>query len=157
MNKTATFTRLSLFAAIIIFFILMHYFFLGYTTWDGFVYRIPPIVEYLQHGILDGSKFFSTYPQVIKSFLEFVHYPFLALWGLKGLYFSFSLTLFPVTLLAVYLFIKEFTKNQNWALFGTLAFISIPFINEQPFSGYINWCLGILPSGISQSNPPRPT
>ena len=38
-------------------FLAAHYWFLGFTSWDGLSYRIPPIVEFVQHGDLGGWKF----------------------------------------------------------------------------------------------------
>ena len=140
------------FLFIIIYFIASHYFFLGYTTWDGFVYRITTIVEVMKYGHLSGDKFFSSYPELLKPFFEFIHIPFLKLFGLKGLYFSFSLTIFPLSILTIYQLVKYLTDNQVWAFFSALVFVSFPFINEQPFSGYIDFAvIGAMAFFIHQS------
>jgi hypothetical protein len=118
-----------------------HYLYLGFTTWDGFTYRIPPIVELVQHGNLGGEKFDFYVAQHFYPFFELLHYPFLKLFGLPGLFFSFPLLLFPLTIVAIYWFVKEITGDQGWAAYSTLAYISIPFINEQPFAGYVDFAV----------------
>ncbi len=125
-----------LFGILLIYFVVWHYFFLGYTSWDAFVFRIPPIVELLQHGNFQPWKFESIFAQHPEPFFEFLHLPFLYLFGLPGLYFSFSLVLLPFATVAVYLFAREATLDSNWATYTALSFLALPFVNEQPFAGY---------------------
>jgi hypothetical protein len=94
--------KLGYFAAVLLYLIAVHYWFLGFTTFDGFTYRIPPIVELVQHGNLGGNKFDFYVARHFYPFFELVHAPFLKLLGLPGLFFSFSLVLFPLATVAVY-------------------------------------------------------
>lgn len=121
--------------------IAAHYLFLGFTSWDGLSYRVPPIVELLQHGSLGAWKFDYPPAQFFFPFLELVHLPFLKLFGLPGLYFSFALVLLPLSAAAVYVFAREFSGDQRWASYSALAFLALPFINTQPFSGYIDFAV----------------
>jgi hypothetical protein len=130
-----------IFLALCVYFIAAHYWFLGFTSWDGLSYRIPPIVEFVQHGSLGGWKF--NYPPAIYAypFFEWVHVPFLLLFGLKGLYFSFSTLLLPFSIASIYAFVRILTDNTRWAMYSALAYIAIPFVNTQPFSGYIDFAV----------------
>lgn len=130
-----------IFIALCVYFIAAHYWFIGFTSWDGLSYRIPPIIEFVQHGNLGGWKF--NYPPAVYAypFFEWVHVPFLLLFGLKGLYFSFSALLLPFSIVSVYLFVRALTDNTHWAMYSALIFIAIPFVNTQPFSGYIDFAV----------------
>jgi len=130
-----------IFIALCVYFIAAHYWFIGFTSWDGLSYRIPPIIEFVQHGNLGGWKF--NYPPAVYAypFFEWVHVPFLLLFGLKGLYFSFSTLLLPFSIVSVYLFVRALTDNTRWAMYSALIFIAIPFVNTQPFSGYIDFAV----------------
>ena len=130
-----------IFVLLIVYFIAAHYWFLGFNTWDGLSYRIPPIVEFVQHGNLGGWKFNYLPAQHFYPFLEWVHVPFLKLLGLRGLYFSFSLVLLPLSIASVYAFVRELTSDLRWAMYSALAYIAIPFVNTQPFSGYIDFAV----------------
>jgi len=121
--------------------IAAHALYLGFNSWDGLSYRVPPVVELVQHGDFGGWKF--DYPPAVHfyPFFELLHVPFLKLFGLAGLYFSFSLTLLPLSVLSVYLFVRELTGDERWATYAGLTFIAIPFVNTQPFSGYIDFAV----------------
>jgi hypothetical protein len=123
------------------YFIGAHYFFLGFGTWDGLTYRIPPIVELLQHGSLGGWKFNYPAAQHFYPFFELVHLPFLKVMGLPGLYFSYSLVLLPASVAAVYAFVKELTGDKRWASYSALSYLAIPFVNAQAFSGYVDFAV----------------
>ena len=121
--------------------IVAHYLFLGFNSWDGLSYRIPPVVELVQHGDFGGWKFDYAPAQHFYPFFELVHVPFLLAVGLPGLYFSFSLILLPASIISVYLFVREMTGNERWGVYSALAFFAIPFVNTQPFSGYIDFAV----------------
>lgn len=123
------------------YFIAAHYWFLGFNTWDGLSYRIPPMVEFVQHGNLGGDKFHYIPAKYFYPFFEWIHVPFLKILGMPGLYFSFSITLLPLSIFFVYLFIKELTGDSTWATHGALVYLAIPFVNTQPFSGYIDFAV----------------
>ena len=121
--------------------ILAHYWVLGFNSWDGLSYRIPPIVELVQQGNFGGWKFDYAPAQHFYPFFELVHVPFLKVLGLSGLYFSFSLILLPAAVISVYLFARELTGDERWGVYSALVFLAIPFVNTQPFSGYIDFAV----------------
>lgn len=131
----------ALFALLCLHFIAAHYWLLGISTWDGLSYRVSPIVELIQHGSLGGWKFNYPAAQHFSPFLELVHLPFLKLLGLSGLYFSFSMVLLPLSIAAVYAFVRELTQDARWGAYSALAFLAIPLVNAQPFSGYIDFAV----------------
>jgi hypothetical protein len=133
--------KLWYFGAVLFYLIAAHYWFLGFTSYDGFTYRIPPIVELVQQGNLGGDKFDTYAARNFYPFFELVHVPFLKLLGLPGLFFSFSLVLFPLATLAVYWFAFELTRDRRWATYSAMIYITVPFVNEQPFSGYIDFAV----------------
>src|SRR4030067_864887 len=67
--------------------------------------------------------------------------PFLKLFGLPGLYFSFALVLLPLSAVSVYVFAREFSGDQRWASYSALAFLALPLLYTQPFSGYIDFAV----------------
>src|SRR5262249_44431707 len=78
--------KLVLLGGSIAYLIAAHYWFLGFTSGDGFLYRIATIVELVQHGNLGGEKFvYNFMAQHFYPFFELVHFPFLKLFGLPGL------------------------------------------------------------------------
>jgi len=121
--------------------IAAHALYLGFNSWDGLSYRIPPVIELVQHGDFGGWKFDYAPATHFYPFFELLHVPFLKLFGLAGLYFSFSLTLLPLSVISVYLFVRELTGDGRWATYAGLTFIAIPFVNTQPFSGYIDFAV----------------
>jgi len=133
--------RIPLLVLFCVYLIVAHYLFLGFTSWDGLSYRVPPIVELLQHGSLGAWKFDYPPAQFLFPFLELVHLPFLKMFGLPGLYFSFALVLLPLSAAAVYVFVQELGGDERWASYSTLVFLALPFVNTQPFSGYIDFAV----------------
>jgi hypothetical protein len=133
--------RIPLLVLYIAILIAAHALFLGFTSWDGLSYRVPPIVELLQHGSLGAWKFDYPPARFLFPFLELVHLPFLKLFGLPGLYFSFALVLLPLSAAAVYVFVRELGGDGRWASYSALAFLALPFVNTQPFSGYIDFAV----------------
>ena len=133
--------RIPLLILFCVYLIVAHYLFLGFTSWDGLSYRVPPIVELLQHGSLGAWKFDYPPAQFLFPFLELVHLPFLKVFGLPGLYLSFALVLLPLSAAAVYVFVRELSGDERWASYSALAFLALPFVNTQPFSGYIDFAV----------------
>lgn len=130
-----------IFVLLVGYFIAAHYLFLGFNSWDGLSYRVPPIVELVQNGSTGGWKFDFYATRHFYPFLELVHVPFLKVLGMTGLYFSFSLVLLPFSIAAVYLFVRELTGNLSWATYSALAYLAIPFVNTQAFSGYVDFAV----------------
>ncbi|MFQ5959763.1 MAG: hypothetical protein ACE5MG_00095 [Candidatus Methylomirabilales bacterium] len=133
--------KIAIFVLLIGYFVAAHYLFLGFNSWDGVSYRVPPIVELVQNGSTGGWKFDLPAARHFYPFLELVHVPFLKVLGMTGLYFSFSLVLLPLSIGAVYLFVRELTGNLSWATYSALAYLAIPFVNTQAFSGYIDFAV----------------
>jgi hypothetical protein len=133
--------RLPLLALYVAWLIAAHALVLGFTSWDGLSYRVPPIVELLQHGDLGRWKFDYPPAQYFSPFFEMVHLPFLKLLGLPGLYVSFALVLLPFSVLGVYACARQLGGDPRWATYSALAFLALPFVNTQPFSGYIDFAV----------------
>lgn len=133
--------KVAIFVLLVGYFIATHFLFLGFNSWDGLSYRVPPIVELVQNGSTGGWKFDLPAARHFYPFLELVHVPFLKVLGMTGLYFSFSLVLLPLSIAAVYLFVRELTGNLRWATYSALAYLAIPFVNTQAFSGYIDFAV----------------
>ncbi len=91
--------RIPLFVFTCGYLIVAHTLFLGFNSWDGLSYRIPPVVELVQHGDFGGWKFDYAPAQHFYPFFELIHVPLLKVAGLSGLYFSFSLILLPAAVI----------------------------------------------------------
>src|SRR5215470_10612113 len=93
---------------------LIHYFILGYISWDGFSYRVGPVIELLQHGELGTYKYpFDWTMRGYIPFVELVHLPFLALFGLRGLIIGFPWVVFPLCVAAMFLLLRELTGDKR--------------------------------------------
>jgi 4-amino-4-deoxy-L-arabinose transferase-like glycosyltransferase len=115
--------RRVLFALWLVHAFVLHYYVLGFYSWDGFGYRTTPIVELLQHGHLNGGKFNDWTFRGHIPFLELVHLPFIAVFGM-------------------FAFVRELTGDRRAATFGAFAYVALPMVNQQPFTGYIDFAAG---------------
>jgi len=144
---TARLTRLlcerkgTLLALVTLHAFVVHWFFLGAVSWDGFTYRVPPIVELVQSGHLGLEKYNQwAFPGYVP-FLELSHYPFLAAFGQAGFVIGWPLVAFPLSVWAIFLFVREVTKDELAGVLGGLAYAALPFANQQPFSGYVDFAV----------------
>lgn len=124
---------------------ILHYLILGFISWDAFGYRGVPLVELLQHGNLGAGKYYDWAQVAYTPFVELVHLPFLAIFGLRGLVIGFPAVVFPLCVLAVYRCVRELTSSERAATFGTIAYCAMPMVNQQPFAGYVDFAVtGLL-------------
>jgi len=137
--------RLWLFALWLAHAFVIHYQFIGFMSWDGFGYRVTPMVELVKHGAFNAEKF-NDWPQIGHTpFLELIHVPFLKVFGMKGLLIGFPLVLFPLSVAAVSAMIGELAGSKRAGTLGALVFVAIPMINQQPFTAYIDFAVaGVL-------------
>ena len=134
--------RIVLFGAWLIHAFLMHYFILGFVSWDGFGHRGFPIVEILQHGGMGTSKFVNEWSLTgFTPFLELAHLPFLLVFKMRGFIIGFPLVVFPLCVAAIFAFLRELTDDNKVATFGALTYVAMPFINAQPFSAYVDFAV----------------
>src|SRR5689334_19671728 len=56
---------------------LIHFFVLGLVSWDGLCYRLPPVIELVQHGSIGTEKYNEWAFAGYVPFVELVHLPFL--------------------------------------------------------------------------------
>lgn len=137
--------KLWLFLAWLVHAYVIHYQFIGYMSWDGFGYRTTPVVELMLDGALNAEKFADWAMQGQIPFLELLHAPFLKLFGMRGLLMGFPLVLFPLCAVGVFLFMRELTGSRRGGTLGAFAYVAIPMVNQQPFTGYIDFAVtGIL-------------
>jgi hypothetical protein len=124
---------------------LLHYFVLGFISWDAFGYRGVPIIELVQHGSLGSGKYYDWAQVAYTPFVELVNIPFLLMFGMRGFIMGFPLIVFPLCVVAVYKLVVEVTENKQSGFFGAFAYCAMPMINQQPFSGYVDFAVaGIL-------------
>ena len=131
--------RYAVFAVWWIHVFLFHYLVLGLVTWDGFGYRGFPIVELLQHGTMAKAKYVDWSLAGYTPFLELIHLPFLKLFGMKGFIIGFPLVVFPLCVWAVHALVRELTDDPITATFAAFGYALLPMINQQAFSGYIDF------------------
>lgn len=123
---------------------LLHYFVLGFISWDGFGHRGFPLVELVQHGTMGKAKYNEWSLVGYTPFVELANLPFLKLFGLKGFILGFPLVVFPLCVWAVHACLNELTGDERTATFGAFAYAAIPMINQQPYSGYIDFAVSGL-------------
>lgn len=137
--------RVLLLAAWVAHALLIHWFLLGYVSWDGLAYRVPPIVDLVQHGSFGMERYYQWAYAGYLPFVELAHAPFLYVFKLPGLLISFPVFVFPACVAAVYLFVRELTGDPRAGTFGALAYAAIPMVNQQPYSGYVDFAVcGLL-------------
>jgi hypothetical protein len=136
--------RLAILAAWILHAFLIHYFLLGFESWDGLTYRVPPAVEIAQHGVFRWDAFNQGAFLGYVPFVELAHVPFLYVFKLAGTLIGFPLVVFPLCVLAVYALVRELTDDATSATFGAVAYAAMPFVNTQPYSGYVDFVVSAL-------------
>ncbi len=137
--------RLPLLGIALAHFIAVHYFVLGFVTWDGLGHRVPPVVELVQHSSYGLDKYANWALVNFHPFIELLNAPFLWALGQDGLIFAFAVTLFPACIVAVYLFVRELTGDERAAFYSAVTYVCIPLINAQVFSGHVDWAIpGLL-------------
>ena len=136
--------RLVLLAAWIVHAFIIHYYFIGFPSWDGFSYRVPPVVELMQHGEIGGDRYNQWALQGFVPFAELIHMPFLMVFGLTGLIIGYPLFVFPLCVIAVYKLVRQLTGSVHGGNFGALAYAAIPLVNQQPFTGYIDFIVSAV-------------
>lgn len=123
---------------------ILHYWLLGFQSWDGLTHRVPAAVELVKHGEYGFGKFNYWVLNEYKPFLELAHVPFLYAFKLPGVLIGVPLVVFPLCVASVYLFARELTGEDHCGTFGALAYAAIPLVNQQPFSGYIDFMVSAL-------------
>lgn len=125
----------------ILYFTIVHVLFLGFESFDGFGFRVAPVVELVQRREYWEDLWELAWVPYATPVFELVHVPFLALLGLPGLLFSFSLILLPLACMAVFHFLRVASQGGDVAAYGTIAFLAVPFVNNQPFAGYVDFAV----------------
>jgi hypothetical protein len=119
--------------------VVIHALFLGIPSWDGFAYRIPPAIELVQHHDLGLDRYWAFPFTGFVPFAELAQVPLLAALGLPGLLITGPLILFPLCVVAVYKLGRTLSGHAHGGTFAALAYVAIPMINEQPYTGYVDY------------------
>ncbi len=123
---------------------LIHWFLLGFVSWDGLTYRTPPMIEMVQSGALGLAKYDQWAFDGYVPFAELLHVPFLWAFELRGLIVGYPLVVFPLCVASMYRFLRELSGDRRAATFGALAFVAIPTVNQQPYAGYVDFVVCAL-------------
>ena len=119
--------------------VMIHALLLGIPSWDGFAYHVPPAIELVQHHDLGLDRYW-TFPFTgFVPFAELAQVPLLALLGLPGLLITGPLILFPLCVVAIYKLGRTLGEHAHSGTCAALAYIAIPMINTQPYSGYVDY------------------
>ena len=141
---------------------VIYFFFIGMPSWDGLTYRVPPIVELVQHGSFRLDRYEQWAFQAYVPFVELMHAPFMLVFKLSGVLIGAPLVWLPLCVYAAYRLVFRLTKDRIAALFGGAAFFALPVIGEGAFSGYVDFAvyglfcaylgalLGVLPAERSR-------
>lgn len=131
----------ALFAVAVTHFVLAHYFYLGFVSWDGLAHRVPPVVELVQTGAYNNEKFNNWALESFHPFIELTNAPFLYVFGLRGLVFACAVALFPFCVLSMYRFARDLTGDEGAGLYTAMTYVMLPVVNAQLFSGYVDWAI----------------
>ncbi|MBX3229648.1 MAG: glycosyltransferase family 39 protein [Labilithrix sp.] len=119
--------------------LVVHLLFVGFASWDGFAYRVPPIVELVQHGSFGFEKYNQWAFNGYLPFIELLHTPFIAVFKQAGTILAFPIVAFPLCVYAIFLLGRELTGDARGGAFSALAYAAIPAHNQQPYSGHIDF------------------
>lgn len=136
--------RVVLFAIWLTHTFLLHYFVLGFISWDGFGHRGFPLVELVQHGTMGKDKFNEWSLVGYTPFVELAQLPFVKVFRMRGFLIAFPLVVFPLCVAAVFRFLRELTSDHKAATYGAFAYAAMPMINQQPYSAYIDFSVSGL-------------
>jgi hypothetical protein len=132
-------------AAVVLHQTVLYACFLGVPSWDGLTYRIPPIVELVQHGALGLDKYGYWAFRAYVPFIELAHAPFLWAFGLRGVLIGFPLVVLPLCIVAIHSFVLRLTGDRTSAFFGAAAYAVLPLVGEGAIAGYVDFAFcGLL-------------
>jgi len=135
--------RWAILGAVLLHCVVVHYFFFGYVSWDGYAHRMQPIIELVKHGAMNLEKFDNAALVGFRPFVELIHAPFLAVFGLDALYIAFPVT-FPLFARAIHHCVREAAEDDAAALYAAGTYVLVPVVSSQLFSGYIDWAIPAL-------------